>query len=259
LSPVILLFVQVRALITEISPGAGSGFGAAISKSYAAEGAKVLVCDINQAGGEETVKANPSQLAFHKMDVTKSADWKAAMDAAMQKWGKVDILVNNAGTSYRNKPTLEVTEEEFEKVFDVNVKGVYLGCNAFVPQAIERKQGGVIINIASVGATRPRPGLVWYNASKGAVWNATKGLAAEYGPHQIRVVSICPLVTGTALFSHFTGVEDTPENRKKFISNVPMGRIGEVEDVAGACVFMASSEAGFITGVNLEVDGGRCI
>jgi NAD(P)-dependent dehydrogenase (short-subunit alcohol dehydrogenase family) len=138
----------------------------------------------------------------------------------------------------------------------------------------------VIINIASVGATRPRPGLVWYNASKGAVWNvripstlpisqsilpdtdgiqATKGLAAEYGPHQIRVVSICPLVTGTGLFSAFTGMEDTPENRTKFTSNVPMGRIGEVDDVVNACIFMASKDAGFITGVNLEVDGGRCI
>jgi NAD(P)-dependent dehydrogenase (short-subunit alcohol dehydrogenase family) len=114
-------------------------------------------------------------------------------------------------------------------------------------------------DIASVGATRPRPGLVWYNASKGAIWNATKGLAAEYGPHQIRVVSICPLVTGTGLFSAFTGMEDTPENRAKFTSNVPMGRIGEVDDVTSACVFMASSEAKFITGVNLEVDGGRCI
>ncbi|PSN68867.1 3-ketoacyl-reductase-like protein [Corynespora cassiicola Philippines] len=242
-----------------IVTGAGSGFGAGISKAFAEEGAKVLVCDINEAGGEATVQANPSSLAFHKMDVTKAADWKATMDAATQKWGKVDILVNNAGTSYKNKPTVTVTEDEFDRTFNVNVKGVYLGCNAFVPQAIERKEGAVIINIASVGATRPRPGLVWYNASKGAIWNATKGLAAEYGPNQIRVNSICPLVTSTGLFSQFTGMEDTPENRQKFIFNVPMGRIGEVSDVASACVFMASSEAGFITGVNLEVDGGRCI
>jgi len=112
-------------------------------------------------------------MAFQKMDVTKAADWKAAIDAAVQKFGKCDILVNNAGTSYRNKPTVEVTEEEFQKTFDVNVKGVYLGCNAWVPQAIERKEGGVIINIASVGASRPRPGLVWYNASKGAITNAS--------------------------------------------------------------------------------------
>jgi len=119
------------------------------------------------------VQSNPSMMAFQKMDVTKAADWKAAIDAAVQKFGKCDILVNNAGTSYRNKPTVEVTEEEFQKTFDVNVKGVYLGCNAWVPQAIERKEGGVIINIASVGASRPRPGLVWYNASKGAITNAS--------------------------------------------------------------------------------------
>ncbi|EMD97674.1 hypothetical protein COCC4DRAFT_201189 [Bipolaris maydis ATCC 48331] len=244
------------ALVT----GGGSGFGAGISKGMASEGAKVLVCDINAAGGQETCSANPSSLAFHQMNVTKSADWKASIAACIEKFGRCDILVNNAGWSYTNKPTSDVTEEEFDRVFDVNVKGVYLGCNAWIDQAIKRGEGGVIINIASVGATRPRPGLVWYNASKGAIWNqATKGLAAEYGPHQIRVVSICPLVTGTGLFSAFTGMEDTPENRTKFTSNVPMGRIGEVDDVVNACIFMASKEAGFITGVNLEVDGGRCI
>ncbi|KAF2199697.1 3-ketoacyl-reductase-like protein [Delitschia confertaspora ATCC 74209] len=242
-----------------IVTGAGSGFGAAISQAFAREGAKVLVCDINEQGGQTTVSSFPSSMSFHHMNVTSSSDWSTTISTCLSTFGRCDILVNNAGTSYINKPTLDVTEDEFDKVFAVNVKGVYLGCNAFMPQAIERKEGGVVINIASVGATRPRPGLVWYNASKGAVYNATKGLAAEYGPHQIRVVGICPLVTATGLFSHFTGVEDTPENRQKFISNVPMGRIGEVDDVAGACVFMASDEAKFITGVNLEVDGGRCI
>ena len=133
----------------------------------------MLVCDINQDGGEATVKHNPASLAFHKMDVTKAADWKTTVDIAIEKFGKADVLVNNAGTSYRNKPTVTVTEEEFQKTFDVNVKGVFLGCNAWVQQAIDKKEGGVIINIASVGATRPRPGLVWYNASKGAIWNVS--------------------------------------------------------------------------------------
>lgn len=242
-----------------IVTGAGSGFGAGIAQAFAAEGAKVLVCDINSTGGNATASSNPSSLSFHHMDVTKSSDWASAVSACLSQFGRCDILVNNAGWSYVNKPTSSVTEEEFERVFDVNVKGVYLGCNAWVQQAMDRKEGGVIINIASVGATRPRPGLVWYNASKGAVWNATKGLAAEYGPHQIRVNSICPLVTGTGLFSAFTGMEDTPENRTKFTANVPMGRIGEVDDVVNACIFMASNDAKFITGVNLEVDGGRCI
>ena len=128
----------------------------------------------DQSGGEATAATNPSALAFHKMDVTKSADWKATVSACIEKFGRCDILVNNAGWSYTNKPTTTVTEEEFERTFDVNVKGVYLGCNAWVEQAIERKEGGVIINIASVGATRPRPGLVWYNASKGAIWNVRR-------------------------------------------------------------------------------------
>ena len=151
--------------------GAGSGFGAAIAKQFAKEGAKVLVCDINADGGQKTVSEMSSHMSFHKMDVTKASDWKETIDAAVKQFGKVDILVNNAGTTYKNKPTVDVTEDEFQRVFDVNVKGIYLGCNAFIPQAIDRKEGGVIINIASVGATRPRPGLVWYNASKGAIWN----------------------------------------------------------------------------------------
>lgn len=154
-------------------PGAGSGFGAGIALRYAAEGCKVLVCDINEKGGQATAAQDTQNLAFHKMDVTKRADWEATMAAVQDKFGRCDILVNNAGWSYVNKPTVDVTDEEFERVFDVNVKGVYLGCQAWVGQAVDRKEGGVIVNIASVGATRPRPGLVWYNASKGAVWNVS--------------------------------------------------------------------------------------
>jgi NAD(P)-dependent dehydrogenase (short-subunit alcohol dehydrogenase family) len=157
------------ALLT--GSGAGSGFGAAISKAFASEGAKVLVCDINQTGGDATVQANPSAMTFHKMDVTKSDEWKATVDAAITKFGSCDILVNNAGTSYRNKPTIDVTEEEFQKTFDVNVKGVFLGCNAWSQQAIDRKEGGVIINISSVGATRPRPGLVSNSRVQSAMWS----------------------------------------------------------------------------------------
>lgn len=133
----------------------------------------MLVCDINESTAQATASKDSANLAAHKMDVTKRADWEATMTAVKEKFGRCDILINNAGWSYVNKATMEVTEEEFERVFDVNVKGVYLGCQAWVNQAIERKEGGVIINIASVGATRPRPGLVWYNASKGAVWNVS--------------------------------------------------------------------------------------
>ena len=155
----------------------------------ASEGAKVLVCDINSTGGEETCATNPSSLSFHSMNVTKSADWKGAIAACIEKFGSCDILVNNAGWSYTNKPTTTVTEDELDRVFDVNVKGVYLGCNAWVYQAIERGEGGVIINIASVGATRPRPGLVWYNASKGAVWNVC--LSSFAAPFLVLVIIKC--------------------------------------------------------------------
>lgn len=176
------------------------------------------------------------------------------------------------------QPTAEVTEEEWERVFNVNVRGIFLANNALMPRLIEQGQGGSMINISSTGASRPRPGLVWYNASKGAVSNvflpsstgyyvqcnanmikATKGLAAEYGPHNIRVNSVCPLLSGTGLFSLFTGMEDTPENRAKFVGNVPMGRLTEVEDVANMCLYLASEEGRFINGAEMIIDGGKCV
>ncbi|KAL8714396.1 MAG: hypothetical protein Q9220_001729 [cf. Caloplaca sp. 1 TL-2023] len=237
--------------------GGGSGFGAGIAKTFAEHGAKVVVADINEAGGNSTVESSPERMKFHRTDVTKQADWKSLVEATETAFGRVDCLVNNAGTTYRNKPTLEVTEAEFDRCFNVNVKSVYFGVQAVVLRLLEQKTGGSIINIASIGATRPRPGLVWYNSSKGAVWNATKGLAAEYGPHQIRVNAICPLLSGTGLFESFAGMPDTPANRTKFLANVPMGRLCEVKDVADTCLWLASGESGFVTGVCVEVDGGR--
>lgn len=198
-------------------------------------------------------------IKFFKSDVTKLQDWKDLLVFAIKEFGPVDILVNNAGTTYPNKPTLDVTEADFDRVFNVNVKSIYLATTVLVPYLIERGQGGSIINVASIGALRPRPGLVWYNSSKGAVFNATKGLAGEYAPHQIRFNGICPLLSGTGLFSAFVGVEDTPDNRKKFVSNVPMGRLADTRDVANAALYFASDESSFVTGTNLEVDGGRAI
>ncbi|KAF2138393.1 uncharacterized protein K452DRAFT_290977 [Aplosporella prunicola CBS 121167] len=241
-----------------IVTGASSGFGEAIAKHFAEEGANVLLCDINAEGGEKLATTSDA-FAFQKMDVSKAAEWDAAIDAAIKAWGKIDILVNNAGTSYKNKPTNEVTEEEFDKVFAVNVKSVFLGSNAFTKRVIKQGTGGVIVNIASVGVHRPRPGLVWYNASKGAVANATMGLAAEYGPHKIRVNSVCPLATATGLLQTFIGKEITPEMRAQITASVPLGRLGEVRDVSNATVWLASDEASFVTGVNLDVDGGRAI
>lgn len=161
----------------------------------------MLIADINSEGSDRTISASshPSSISFHRTNVTSQSDWESLFSTAESRYGPVTTLINNAGTSYKNKPTNEVTLKDFEKCFDVNVKGVFLGSQVFLERALKNGTGGVMINIASVGATRPRPGLVWYNASKGAIWNVTKGLAAEYGPHGIRVNSLCPLLGGTGL------------------------------------------------------------
>ncbi|OGE56777.1 hypothetical protein PENARI_c002G09174 [Penicillium arizonense] len=242
-----------------IVTGGGSGFGAAIARRFGEEGAKVIVTDINVEGGEGVAALNPSNLIFQRMDVTQEDDWKAVLELAFSKFGRLDALVNNAGTTYRNKPTAEVTDAEWERVFNVNVKSIYLATKTVMPRFIEQGSGGSVINISSTGASRPRPGLVWYNASKGAVSNATKGLAAEYGPHNIRVNSVAPLLSGTGLFSMFTGMEDTPENREKFIGNVPLGRLTEADDIANMCLYLASDEGRFINGTEMVVDGGKCV
>ncbi|KAL4964358.1 SDR family oxidoreductase [Aspergillus stella-maris] len=242
-----------------IVTGGGSGFGASISTRFAAEGAKVVIADINTAGAESVAAQNPENIITQKVDVTSAEDWKTLVDTTVAKFGRLDILVNNAGTSYKNKPTLEVTEAEWERVFNVNVRSIFHGSQIVIGKLLEQGSGGSIINISSTGASRPRPGLVWYNASKGAVSNATKGLAAEYGPHNIRVNTVSPLLSGTGLFSQFTGMEDTPENREKFIGNVPLGRLTDPSDVANMCLYLASDEGSFVNGAEMIVDGGKCI
>ncbi|KAH7384889.1 3-ketoacyl-reductase-like protein [Cadophora sp. MPI-SDFR-AT-0126] len=242
-----------------IVTGGGSGFGEAISMRFAEEGCKVIVADLDPIGGERVANYQPSLMHFRKTNVALEADWEDLMENTLAKWGRMDILVNNAGTSYKNKPTANVTEDEFDKVFSVNVKSIFHSARHFIPNLINQGEGGSIINIASIGATRPRPGLVWYNASKAAVTNATKGLAAEYGDKQIRVNSVCPLLSGTGLFETFVGVPPTEENFKKFLFNVPLGRLTHPSDVANYCLYLASDEAKFITGTCLEVDGGRGI
>ncbi|RAL09063.1 oxidoreductase [Aspergillus homomorphus CBS 101889] len=239
-----------------IITGGSSGFGAAIASRFSNEGASVVIADLN---APPTLEPS-SPIHFERVDVTVAEDWKRVVDVTVRKFGRVDVLVNNAGTTYRNKPTAEVTEEEWERVFNVNVKSIFLGSQVFVAQVLEQGDGGgSMINISSTGASRPRPGLVWYNASKGAVSNATKGLAAEYGPHNIRVNTVSPLLSGTGLFAMFTGMPDTPENREKFIGNVPLGRLTHVDDVANMCLYLASDEGSFINGAEMIVDGGKCI
>lgn len=244
-----------------IVTGAASGFGLAVTKKFVKEGAKVVAGDLNSEGLSKAYSSSSSlesHVATVTANVTSSADWEKMVELAVSRFGGLDILVNNAGTSYKNKPTLDVTEAEFDRVMSVNVKSIFLSIPAAVP-ALKKRGGGSIINISSIGAMRPRPGLVWYNASKGAVANASKGLAAEFGKDQIRVNALCPLLSGTGLFETFVGVPYTEENMAKFLFNVPLGRLTDPNDIANICTFLASDEGRFVTGINLEVDGGRAV
>jgi len=237
--------------------GGASGFGAAIVRHFVEEGAKVVILDLNGEGAAR-VAGNSGQAIAVGGDVTKRADIDKAVGAAVENFGKLDIVVNNAGWSFRNKPILEVTEDEFDRVYAINVKSIFHMTNATVP--LMRKQGGgCIINIGSTGGIRPRPGLTWYNGSKGAVNLLSSAMAAELAPDKIRVNCIAPVIGETALLETFMGVPDTPENRAKFIATIPLGRMSQPDDIAKACVYLASDDASFVTGVVLPVDGGRTV
>jgi len=244
-----------------IITGAGSGFGAEMARMFAANGASILVNDLNQKAAEtvagEIGKAGGSAVAMQG-DVSKNDDVCALVSRAMEEFGGLDIYVNNAGYSHINQPMLEVSEEEFDRIYAVNVKSIYLSALHAVPTF--RAQGsGVILNIASTAGLRPRPGLTWYNASKGAVITLTKSMAVELAPDNIRVNAINPVIGETGMMATFMGGKDTPEIREKFIATIPLGRMSQPQDIARAALFLVSSDAEFITGVCMEVDGGRCI
>ncbi|MGF6549981.1 SDR family oxidoreductase [Paraburkholderia youngii] len=246
---------------TAIVTGGGSGFGEGIAKTFAREGANVVVNDLNGPAAERV--ASEIAIAGGKAiavpgNVAQRDDWRTLREAALEDFGSVQIVVNNAGTTHRNKPVLEVTEAEFDRVYAVNVKSIYWSVQEFVPY-FRDQGGGSFINIASTAGVRPRPGLVWYNGSKGAVIVASKSLAVELGPQRIRVNCVNPVIGETALLSEFMGVEDTPQNRQKFLAGIPLGRFSTPQDIANAALYLASDEAEFITGVCLEVDGGRCV
>lgn len=244
-----------------IITGAGSGFGRAIAETFTREGACCVVNDINDASGEKVAgelnARHNGQALFVHADVSDDSDVKALMEATTEHFGGLDIIVNNAGYTHRNKPLLEVTEDEFDRIYAVNVKAIFLSTRYVVP-LFEARGGGIIVNTASTAGIRPRPGLTWYNSSKGAVITATKSLAVELAPRNIRVNALCPVIGETSLLELFMG-EDTPENRAKFISTIPLGRMSTPRDIANAALFLASDEAEFITGTALEVDGGRCV
>jgi 3-oxoacyl-[acyl-carrier protein] reductase len=243
-----------------IVTGGGSGFGEGIARRFAQEGAKVVVNDINAEGGKRVADVITQQggaAIFTKADVTKHADVRALVGSAIAKWGRLDIMVNNAGMTHRNQPMLDVSEDLYDKIFAVNVKSVYYAAHEVVP-VFRRQGGGVIINTASTAGLRPRPGLTWYNASKGAVITMTKSMAVELAPDKIRVNALCPVAGETAMLADFMG-GDTPENRARFRASIPIGRLSTPEDIANAALYLASDEASLITGVAFEIDGGRCI
>jgi 3-oxoacyl-[acyl-carrier protein] reductase len=195
---------------------------------------------------------------FVHADVTDDAAVKTMIDRTVDHFGGLDILVNNAGWTHRNKPMLEVTEAEFDRIFAVNVKALFLAARHAVP-VLERRGGGVILTTASTAGLRPRPGLTWYNASKGAAVTACKSMAVELAPLNIRVNALCPVMGATGLLTEFMGGEDTPERRARFLASIPLGRLSTPQDIANAALYLASDEAAFITGVALEIDGGRCV
>ena len=242
---------------TAIVTGAGSGFGKGIAMRFAKEGARVGVVDINAEAAREVASQIGNSAFAMEADVSIDRDVSRMVQEALDRWGQLNILVNNAGTTHRNQPMTEVTEEEYERIFAVNVKSVYLSAKHIVP--VMKKQGfGVILNVASTAGVRPRPGLVWYNTSKGAMMTATKAMAIELAGEKIRVNAINPVAGETGMLHLFMG-EDTPEKRAKFISSIPLGRLSLPEDMANAALFLCSDEAEMITGLCMEVDGGRCI
>ena len=240
------------ALVT----GAASGFGAEIARAFVRAGAKVVLLDINADGAQAVAAAiGPDALAIAG-DVTSAGDVTAAVARALERHGRLDIVVNNAGWTHRNRPLLEVGEAEFDKVYAINVKSIYHMTQAVVPP-MRRQGGGCIINTGSTAAIRPRPGLTWYNGSKGAVHVLSRSMAAELAPDKIRVNCVAPVIGETGLLESFMGLPDTPQNRAKFIATIPLGRMSRPADIAHACLYLASDEAEFVTGVVLEVDGGR--
>jgi 3-oxoacyl-[acyl-carrier protein] reductase len=244
-----------------IVTGAGSGFGEGIAARFAAEGCAVIVNDLAREAGERVaaaIRAAGGRAQFAYGDVSQSADVKALLEAALAHFGRLDIVVNNAGTTHRNRPLLEVDEASFDRVYAVNVKSIYLSAIHMVPY-FRSHGGGCFVNVASTAGVRPRPGLTWYNGSKGAVIVTSRSMAAELGPDNIRVNCVNPVLGETGLLEQFMGLPDTPENRRRFLATIPLGRLSRPQDVANACLFLASDEAAFITGGCLEVDGGRCV
>jgi 3-oxoacyl-[acyl-carrier protein] reductase len=255
-----LRYGSLRGKVAVVT-GGGSGFGEEICKKFVQEGAAVTVLDVDERGGQrvadEINDTRPRSARFLRCDVSRRSEVADAVRRVVDADERIDVYVNNAGVTHRNQPLLDVTEDWFDRIFAVNVKALYLSALELVP--IFRAQGGgAVVNIASTAGIRPRPGLTVYNASKAAAILFSKSMAVEFAADNIRVNAVCPVAGETPLLAEFMG-GDTPELRAQFAASVPLGRLSQPRDIANAVAFLASDEASFITGVALEVDGGRCI
>jgi 3-oxoacyl-[acyl-carrier protein] reductase len=240
-----------------IVTGAASGFGEGMARRFAEEGAKVVVADLNTKGAERVAAEIGNNAIWTQTDVSQRSEIDEMVYAAKSAFGRIDIMVNNAGYTHRNGNMLEVDEQTFDLITNINMKAIYFSTLAVAP-IMERQGGGSIITTASTAGLRPRPGLTWYNASKGWAITATKSMAVELAPKNIRVNCLCPVAGETGMLAQFMG-EDTPDRRAQFRASIPLGRLSTPLDIANAALWLASDEAMFITGVALEVDGGRCV
>ena len=244
-----------------IVTGGASGFGAATALRLAQAGASVMVADLNAQGAQamaEQIVAAGGQASSVGADVSDKASFEHMVKQTKKVFGGLDILVNNAGTTHRNKPALQVSEDEFDRVYKVNVKSLFWAAQAVLPGFVAQGSG-CIVNVASTTGVRPGPGLVWYSGSKAAMINLTKGLALEFARSGVRINAVNPMIGETAMLGDFMGMEDTPANRERFLMRIPLGRFTRPADVASAVTFLASDEAAYLTGVCLDVDGGRNI
>lgn len=242
-----------------IVTGGASGFGAQIARTLAGRGASVMLADLNAEGAQsvaDEILIAGGQATAMRCDVASEVDLRAVVAATRERLGGLDIMVNNAGTTHRNMPALQVSEADFDRVMRVNLKSVYWSVQTVIPVFIEQGSG-VMVNVASATGHRPGPGLTWYSASKAAMINMTKGLALEFAPHRIRVNAVNPMIGETAMLGDFMGMPDTSENRERFLARIPLGRFTQPRDVAACVAFLASDEASYLTGVCLDVDGGR--
>ena len=238
-----------------IITGSASGFGKGIAKKFTTEGARLIMVDLNAKLLKKVSKSLRQD--YFIADVSKASNFKSLLSYINKKYSKIDIIVNNAGVTHKPKPMENVSEKEFDKVFNVNAKSVYYCGKYFVPK-MKKYKNGVILNVASTAGLSPRPKLNWYNASKGWMITATKAMAIELAPYKVRVNAIAPVAGKTPLLKSFMG-GNTPKKKNLFLSTIPIGRFSTPQDMGNAASFLCSDEASMITGVILEVDGGRCI